>query len=315
MNALYRALLVVPIITVTAGVARADEPRAILGTFSTQRLDPAPPGDDFDSVYGPAVGGEQVARVALTLDYANAPLVARDLPAPLIDHQLVLHTGVSLSLWRTFLLDSSLPIILVNRGTTFVRPGPDGFVLPAPSGPSLGSVRLGVRQRLFGDESKPIAAAAGAMVWLATGQPEEYTSDTTVRGMPYASIGGTLPHLDYAAHAGVMFQRRRDVVNVHMGREARFGVAFALLPFTDQRLGIGPELSAAVPLSPGDHRAPALASAELLGSIHIRLGEFALGAALGPGLLRGLGTPSFRALTTIAFVPREEHPTLGMQSF
>lgn len=282
------------------GLARADEAAPRRGSFSIDRFDSTPPGDRFESVLGANIDGEELFRSGLTLEYANAPLVVRQ--ATVVEHQLVLHPAVSLAVWERVLMTVALPIVLVNQGGRRELAGAVPVTVAAPNEASVGNILLGARVRLVGTPHDEVEIAAGGQFWLPTGRPEELTGDLRLRAMPYASASGAWRRLAYASHVGVLFQRSRNFVDVHLGPELRFGLAAAAL-LGDGRAQLGPELAASVPFSDGAGAAVSLASVELLATGRLRIGDMVLGAGFGPGLVRGVGTPRFRGLATVAFAP------------
>jgi OOP family OmpA-OmpF porin len=78
----------------------------------------------------------------------------------------------------------------------------------------------------------------------------------------------------------------------------------------NKRVVIGPEFSTSTVVSDSGNGffKRATTPAELLLGTHVRVGDFQLGAGVGPGLTRGIGTPDVRVLASLAWFPEPKKP-------
>ncbi len=288
--------------------ADADPPRVVPGAFAADRFAPAPPGDHFLAVQGAGTDGEQLFRAALTLEDAAAPLVARHASAAVISDELVFHASFSAAIWNRFLLSTSVPFILVAAGNT-ATPANDASVrLRPPERPDVGDVVAGLRLRAYSTSNRALETAVGVTLWAATGRVATYSGDGSPRFFPYLAASGEAQRFVYAVRIGPIFQSSIDFVDLHLGKELR-GEAAAAWSSSRGVFEIGPEVLLDVPLGGGDPGHPTSVSLETLASARYRLGPMVFGALAGPGVLRGPGTPVFRGLFSVAYVPRGDVDT------
>ena len=279
-----------------AAAPASAQPAPKAGAFAVDRFEPTPPGDRFVSIKDGAVAGEELFRAALTLDYARSPLAVPSAPA-LVADQLVLHADLSLALWERVLLSMSLPVVLLDRGAAVTLPGSPPLTIGGPTSADLGDIALGARVEIFVAAHDRATLGAGADFWLPTGNPANFTGDPRVRAMPYASFSGALSHFVYASHAGVLLRslaisptctsaRRRD--SASRGRTGRAAARRA----RPRAPRVDPDYARS-----RRPRGPRFGGAARVDAAS--LGDLLLGAGFGPGLVRGVGTPSFRGLVSI----------------
>ena len=300
--------------------SRSAAAQSVAGNFALDRYEPTAIGDRFFSVPGGAVDGDLQLRAGLIVDYAKDPLVLHDTCeasssgltcnvdgggsdiGSVVSSQLYGHLGVSFAIADRVLVSASLPIAIVNSGDETSNPRTGSIVTP-PDGAALGDLRLGARVQLLGERKGPAELALGADFWLPTGDPEGYTGDPTTRAMPYLALSGQMGMMVYAANLGVMVRETGDFVNVRHGTELRYGVAAGVLLMNDM-LQVGPELYGATTADEGvDPFKGRTTNIELLLGGKLRAGDFVVGAAAGPGLTHGVGTPALRVLGMISYSP------------
>lgn len=290
------------------GPAAAQEPDAI----ALDQLEPSAAGDPFFGVPSPFIGGHVVPRAQLLFSHAASPLTLTEGEAEreVVGGQSILHLGASLALWDRLLVAADLPLAVAQSGEG-APPAPGAAEAGAPASPALGDLRLGARIRLLGEERGPVQLGAGFTLHLPTGAADAYMGEGSVRVAPQLLLGGRVSDLlVWSATAGAMVRSSGNPTTVTWG-----GGAGLLL--WGERLQIGPELYAATPLQGGSlglsertrvEHARAT-RAELLVGVRARLiSSVVLGAAAGPGLGEGLGTPSFRALGTLSWAPPSPRP-------
>ena len=191
--------------------------------------------------------------------------------------QMVVHLGLGFALWEHLLLSLNLPLVLVNAGDDQINTRVPSTVVQAPTGASVGDLRLGLRVQLLGERHGPAELAVGSYFWFPTGDPSEYTGDDSVRAMPHLTLSGKLSSFVYGAQGGITIRKETELANVGVGTEFNWGLAAGIL-LVDDKLQIGPELYGSTVVSgttnPGtadESNVEAFAgrttNAELLGSV------------------------------------------------
>jgi OOP family OmpA-OmpF porin len=278
-----------------------------LQSFALDRYEPTPAGDRFFAVEGADLGGHVTPRLQLLGDYAYRPLVlyrndGDDRVGSLVSNQLFLHLGLSLGLWDRLLLSVNLPLALVTNGDS---PESGGIQFSSPSGAAVGDLRLGARLRLLGEARGPVQLSLGGLVWLPTGDRKSYAGDGRARGRPELVLSGETSSFAYAVQSGIVIRRDRQVLDSETGSEFAFGAAVGVL-LADRKLQIGPELYGTSTLKNAFERATT--NAEAILGLRLRVSAFVLGIGAGPGLSKGVGTPSARGLLSLVYAPEPEAP-------
>jgi outer membrane protein OmpA-like peptidoglycan-associated protein len=266
--------------------------------LALNRFNPAPAGDSMFSLPSPFVAGDPALHVALIGDYAHNPLILRResdgaVVGNTVEHQLFLHMGATLALWHRLGLDVSVPVAVFQDGQSA-----EGVSPPATA--AFGDVRLGARVRLLGGVHDPFQLGLGGYLWLPTGDEASYVSDGTVRGMPYLAAGGRIPRFLWSTSVGVDIRGAREFQGTDQGTMMQIGAGIGFLLGAREQLQLGPEATVALTFADVQERTT---NAELLGAGRYRIGAFQLGAAVGPGLSSGIGTPEVRALLLVAYSP------------
>lgn len=280
--------------------SRAEGAEPIVGRFALDRYEPTPPGDRFFAVPSGGVDGDLAFRAGLSFDYAHDPLVLHDARGAVlgstVSSQLVTHVGASLALWDQVLMSLDLPLALVNTGDD---PADARVAATSPSGASAGDLRLGARVQLAGTRAASAELAIATDLWLPTGEPEQYSGDAGVRSLPHVAFDGTFRSWVYAAQAGVLVRETVEMLDTRVGTAAAYGLAAGYEVVPD-RFVAGAEVFGSTLLASGGKPT----HAELLASARLRLGDFTLGAAAGPGLGRAVGTPAVRVVAAFQYAPR-----------
>jgi hypothetical protein len=284
------------------------------GGIALDQFEPAPAGDTFFSVPSPQTNGHLVPRGVVVFDYAHRPLVvtldggsAGSSQGAIVSAQGFLHVGASLALWDRLLVSASFPLAVLQRGDS---PTLGGTTFPSPSGVQAGDLRLGVRIKLLGEPQDAFQIAAGATIHVPTGPEGAFTGDGAVRLSPELLLGGRFWRLAWSAAVRPVFRTSDNPSTI------AYGAAIALL-LADDRLRIGPEISAATPVQEGlirlgDDRTISrglATNAELwLGARGNVVSGLWVGVAGGPGLSDAIGTPTFRAMGLVAWAPEPAKP-------
>lgn len=266
------------------------------------RFEPAPVGQTGFASVEPQVIGTLRPSFGLTLSYARRPLelVSRDETVGLVvDHQLQLHLGAALSLFDRVEVDVDAPATLSQGGED---PSLGVQSLSSPSGGSFNDVRLGAKVALFTDPKSPFSAALGLRTWLPSGNQDAFTGSGEVRYEPYVSVGARYEHLRWALNVGRRRQPEGSGLQQSTGSEftARAGVWWV----TDL-WSAGPEVLFATAAN-GQTDAfsqTGTAGEALLGGHVFPIPDLDVGAAIGPGLTRGIGTPRYRAPLSVSWSP------------
>jgi len=279
------------------GLAGAQTP----GNLALDRFEAAPAGDRFFAVQNPESEGHGDPRLMVLAEYARDPLVlvheqSGDEAGTVVSDQLFLHLGAALPLWNRLALSVDVPLALVNTGDS-----PTGFT--SPSGVAAGDLRGGVRLRVLG--VGPLQVALAGYVWLPTGDETKFAGAGKVRGSPALVLGGKIGSVVYALNGGVLLAPSPEFAHVTLGPSVTFGGGVGVLA-AGERLQIGPELYGSSVMSGDDKFSVGTTSLEGVFGLRLRVGPIVLGAAAGPGLGTGIGTPTVRAVASVTYAPIEQ---------
>jgi OOP family OmpA-OmpF porin len=280
------------------------------GGFALDRFQPSPAGDRFFGVQGGDPGGHLSPRFMLLGDYAYKPLVlyrASDNQAVgnVVSNQLIVHAAAGISLWDRLWIFANMPLALYTNGQ-------DPFGISSPTGVAAGDLRAGVRVRLVGENRSLASLSVSGYLFIPTGKQDKYTSSGDVHGMPALVLSGEGDSFAYAVNAGVDVQKKSGgstsvILSPALGSELTFGAAAALL-LADRMLQIGPEVYGTSVMVGSDRFTKSATNVEGILGARLRLGPLVLGLAAGPGMTRGLGTPTLRAVASVAYAPLPPPP-------
>jgi OOP family OmpA-OmpF porin len=296
---------------------------AVMGTTSAHaqtspglaldRFEPAPAGDRMFGVPSPYTAGDLTPHFMALLDYAHDPLVLKVEPAgtnagSVVQSQMYLNLDAGLALWKRIYVDVDVPIAVYQAGNN--PTGQTGGTFSSPSSAQFGDLRVGARLTLFGKYHDPFQIALGGYVWLPTANSNSFVGTGEVRGLPQLILGGDISErVVWSAAAGPEIQGASTYgasagnPGIEQGTELRWGAGIAVLLLESRHLQIGPEASGDVVFRDIQTHTT---NAELLLGIKYRFLRFMqIGAAGGPGLTSGIGTPDFRAVASIAFTPEQ----------
>jgi outer membrane protein OmpA-like peptidoglycan-associated protein len=272
--------------------------------FAVDRFEPAEHGtrqfvvDPLDLRTGSAAAGA-------TLDYAYKPLVLYDQAGAeryaLVRHQTFVHLGGAFVVAERLRLALDVPVALYQDGESAIV---SGERLSAATSPSFGDVRLAADVRVAGEHDAPVTVAVGVRGWLPTGLRSQFTSDGSARIAPQWLAAGAVGPFVWAARAALVYRSRDDAYAGRALGSELFAAAGAAVHTADQRLLIGPEISAASAFTSG---ATFLGKAEtavewILGAHYDVARHVRIGAGAGGGLGHGYGAPLVRGLASIAWL-------------
>lgn len=285
--------------------ARAEAPN---GGIALEQLRPAPAGDSFVALPSPAVVGHLVPRALVVFDFASRPLVLSHGSEQLavVGRQAFLQVGASLALWDRLLVGVNLPVALVQGGDSPSVASAQKLTFSSPTSAQIGDLRVDARVRLFGDNGAPFQIATSASLHLPTAPSDSFAGEGAVRLEPDLVLGGRVRRFVWSASAGALFRASDNPALFTWGAGAGYVLG-------DERAQLGAEIFGGTPLQDRSlvlGKVPVgswgtATGAELLADARLRLiGGLTLGLAGGPGLSKAIGTPAFRVLASIAWIPR-----------
>jgi outer membrane protein OmpA-like peptidoglycan-associated protein len=257
----------------------------------------APLASDGFAVGRPTVLPHLTVGAVLEVEYANDPLVYErvagdpDTEEHVVEHDLVLHGIVALGLWDRVTLVLGVPVHLMMKGDSELS-------VPAPNadGAGLGDLLFGGRIRIVGDDDSTAALAAELLARFPTAEAAD--RDQTYRG---DEIGSYEPALIFEIRAGIFDVRARaaarlreevSVGNLELGHEFSYGLGTRLR--VAKALVLHGEFHGSTFLNNAFAREQS--PAEALFGAKLDLSGWVIGAAAGPGLLRGYGSPDVRVV-------------------
>jgi outer membrane protein OmpA-like peptidoglycan-associated protein len=224
-----------------------------------------------------------------------------------VEHALALHLDAATSFVDRVNLSGTLPITLLERGTSAEGVVPlDGAAVADP--------RVGLFVRVFGQPDRSVVSlSVGGHIWIPIGAENRHQGDAGVRGLPKVIVGGLVKdHLRWTFNAGVLIRDTARISSTSIGTGNTVGTELQLgagLAYVDrpQRLHAGLELNLATILVDDHAFKEDYSSLELLAGVHYLIKElFLVGVAGGFGTLREPGTPDGRFILRVAYAPRKK---------
>jgi OOP family OmpA-OmpF porin len=284
--------------------------------LALDRFSPAPMGDRLFGVPSPFVPGELAVHAGLVADYAHNPLVlARESNdetiGAIVAHQLWLHANGTLALWNRLALNLDIPVALVQQGDgpSGTAPNGVGYAFASPSSAELGDLRIGLRIRLLGESVDPIQVAVGGYAWVPTGASQSFVSDGAMRALPQAQLGGLVAErIVWSFAVGPEIRRGQRFANVEQGTSMLWQGGLGVLLGAEQEWQLSAETTVSALLGGPELRNT---NAEVLAGGKWRpIDWLEIGAAIGPGLSAGIGTPDVRAVLSVGYSPKQEPPVV-----
>lgn len=281
--------------------------------FALNRYQPAERGSDWFVTDSLDLRGSGRLALGVVQDWAHKPLAIYNpngdyVVAP-VKNQVYFHVGAAINIASRLRLAVSLPLLVSNFGTPGVV---DGVIYRTREKPALGDLRVGVDLRLFGEYGDAFTTALGVQLHIPTGNRDSHASDGKARLVPRWLFAGDIGAFTYAGMVGLdgRFQTE-NIGNTAFGPEL-FIAASAGIRVADKKLVIGPEFwTSTVVSDSGDGFFKGKTTpVQLLMGAHARVGDFKIGAGVGPGLTRGIGTPDVRVLSELTYFPEPAKPVL-----
>jgi len=272
--------------------------------FAINRFERSASGSDWFEGESLDFRGRARPAASLTLDFAHKPLVLYDAngneSAALLKNQLFAHLGADLIVLDRLRLGLSLPVALFQSGQS----GTLGTTTLSPAThASVGDTRIAADVRLLGQYRGAVTLAAGLQAHLPTGSRSAYTGDGKLRLTPRLMLAGDIAAFAYSVRAGFNYRAQgQRLATAATGSEIQF-TASAGIRVADKKLLLGPELWGSTVVSKGAAFDKATTPFELLFGGHYRIPNFIFGLGVGPGLTRGLGSPAFRLLGSLDYIP------------
>lgn len=293
----------------TLGAPSHAQPSLALG------VDVAPPGDAGFVVSSPDARGHGSLRARLVADYASEPLVligASDRAYRVVERQLRLHGALSLALFHRVLIYVDLPVAVATQGEGAAE---QRLVMSQPrEGLALADSRLGARVRVLGPAGDGVQLALQLEGRAPTGAAEAYASDGGLGGKALVSIGLRSRVIVFSADGGVRFresERIGGVLPTRVGTALTAGTLAQLPLDRSRRYWLGPEISASLGVGEGARLLdPRSTLVQLLvgGRARPLSVPLEVNAGFGPGLGRAAGSPDYRVLFGLAWVPEVAAP-------
>lgn len=293
---------------IVVGVAAVATPAAAQQArgFNTNRFEPAARGSEWFVLDTLDMRGSGRPAFGVTGEWAHDPLVIYNQDGSVrnevVSDQVALHIGASVNLVDRLRLNLNLPAYVYATGDGGSAQGQQ-FNAPS-SAQSIGDVRLGGDVRILGQYRDAFSLAGGVDFWIPTSTEGAYTSDGSMRFQPHLIGAGELGVFVYSARLGVMYRSRDEsIAGGQLGTELNFAVA-AGLRVADGKLVVGPELYGSSVMVKGGFFEKRSTPLEGLLGAHYKVGAgFRIGAGIGAGLTRGFGSPAYRVLLGIDWMP------------
>lgn len=291
-------------VLLTVAQPREAQAQTVIGNFALDQFDPSIAGDDFFSVPSAYTAGHLVPRAYLMFDYAADPLTAGD--GSIVSQQGFLRADASITFFSRLLVGVDIPVAVLQNGD---NPQVGTIQLVSPDSVEMGDVRLDVRGSLYGYYRDPVQIGLGARFYFPTAGEDSLAGEGKPRVQPQAVISGRIGARHaffYSASFGWML---RGPDNPHfLTYGAGAGGAFFDDLFQIQAELFGSSfIGTEKPLTNPDItiQNSTDTSLELLGGARVNvLDGLTFGAAAGPGITDGIGTPTYRIVGMAGWSPQ-----------
>lgn len=286
--------------------------------FSLDRYEPSERGSDWFANESLDLRGNMRPALGIVGDWAYKPLVLYkddEEYANIVEHQIFVHVGGALVMFDRLRLGANLPLLVYQKGESGTT-AQSSFSTEESA--TVGDARLGADVRIVGEYGDAATLAAGVQVFLPTGQQDSFAGDEKVRVMPRLMLAGDTGMLTYAARVGFHYRGLQDdFAGEPFGSELVFGAAAGVRAL-DGKLVVGPEVFGSTVVSDGGDGAFDKKTTPLeviVGGKYKVAPDWKVGAAVGPGLTRGVGAPEVRVLASVEWFPEIEkaEPVAGPQ--
>lgn len=287
----------------------------VSGNFSVNHFNPSERGSEWFVLDSLDLRGHVRPAAGIIGDWAVRPLVVYNgdgsLQSSVVRNQATVHAGASLVLWERVRFGVDAPVQVFSDGE-LGELGGGVVLLPPAHSTALGDLRLSADVRLFGVHGAPFTVAAGASLWIPTGDPKSYSGDSSARVAPRVIVAGEIGSFVYGGSLGAMYRENDGFGDRAVGTVVMLGASAGLRLF-DRKLVIGPELFGDTVVSTSDSTFSKRATPfeGLLGAHYTFADALRVGAGVGTGLARGYGAPTFRGVLSVEWTPglqREPDP-------
>ncbi len=277
-------------------------------SFQVQRFQAQPGRDDVLGVQSAHIPKHLSFNLHLVADYAHQPLrlVSTDEPSfqrMLVGAQSFATLAGSVALFDRFEVGAALPVMLYQSTSSAGMVDPRllaGVPTTAPS-----DLRLLVKAALI--RAEDFGLAVSLPITLPTAPQDAYlgggsvTVNPTLVGEWQGPRGSRL-----MANAGVLFARPQQFLNLQFGTAVTYGLGGRVDLVPRWNLALLSTLTGEVGLS-----SPSIPTSPLELLLALRWGfakNLAMTVGGGPGLTNGFGTPRFRLLAAVSYVPSSDSP-------
>ena len=275
--------------------------------FAVNHFEPATTGSEWFVMDTLDLRGHLRPAFGIVGEWAYRPLVLEtigtdDVRKSIVRDQAFLHLGGSLVLWDRLRVGATVPVMVYADGHSFST-STTTYAAPAHEA-ALGDIRLDADVRVLGKYQGPATLAVGATVSLPTGNRDSYAGDGNTTVTPHVLLAGDVSYFTYAARVGAEIKTLSEsYAGGQVGTALVFGAA-AGVRVASTKLVVGPEVFARSTLiNDGFFKIRSTPVEGLLGA-HYTIHDFRAGAGVSTGLSEGFGTPVFRGILSLEWVPQ-----------
>lgn len=279
--------------------------------FALSRFDPSERGSRYFSLESLDWRTDGRAVFGVVADYEYKPLVIRATDTDGTSSESVVvarryllgHLGGTINIGKDVRLGLDVPMVFYAMGRS-AQIGLEKYNAPQTS--AVGDLRLAGDWRFYRAADDKLIGGVGVKVFLPTGDPAAYAGDGKLRVQLLGNAAGVSGQWMWAARTGLAL-RGLDVAinNTNVGSEVLVGVAGGYR-FLDQKLFVGPELTASTYLGTGAFDVITTPVDVTLGGRYDLASNWRVGAGVGAGLTRAFGEPVVRAMAVLEWSPAAE---------
>ncbi len=303
--------LLLATLALLAPATAAAQTVAVPQRWDANRFEPAERGSDWFVLDSLDFRGKFRPAFGVTAQFAHRPLEVYDSLGGLrsegnnrpaaIANTFMLHPGLSVVLVNRLRLGATIPLQLAADGEeTTVN---NVLYRPPANSTTVGDLRLAADVRLFGEYGDGITGSFGLTAHLPTGDQPSYLSDGVfLRIAPRFQIAGIAGPFNYAVRVGVNIRDEKDFAGSTIGTELSYGGSFGFA-FAHRKILIGPEFYGATTVANNQLWRHRTSPTEALLGAHGMFGAFRGGAGIGVGLTDAYGTPDYRFILGLEWMP------------
>lgn len=282
------------------------------GGFALDRFEPSERGSDWFANESLDLRGNGRFALGAVGDYAYKPLAFYgpdgDELRTVVEHQLFVHLGGAVVLFDRLRLGANLPLLAYTKGDSLEAANSS---FSTSDSTSIGDPRLSADVRVAGEYAGAATLAVGVQGFIPVGSQDAFAGDGKLRLRPRLMLAGDAGSLAWAAQAGFNFRARdENLGDDPFGSELTFSAALGLRAL-DDKLIIGPEVFGSTVVSDsgdGAFKKRTTPLEAVFGGKYRVTPDWRVGAAAGPGLTRGVGSPQVRVLASVEWFPEATKP-------